>query len=197
MGDRTVHIVAVLVISSLLSSVVMAAGVPTGWSSYDSGVSTFNNVSDSSAVADVEWHVYSDYDTGSGLEGSCVYAYQISNTSGAGLSFFSVEIPVSAVIATCDYDNGIGDIEPSIWDVVGSDPQSVEAMFMQTIGASESSYLLWFVCDESPGLVEGALVGMSGGYVFATGDIMAPVPEPATIAVLGVGGMLVLFRRRR
>ena len=181
----------------LLPSVSMAAGIPAGWGSHDSGVSTFTNVSGGAPVADVTWHVYSDYGGGSGLEGSYVYAYQISNTSPAGLSFFSVDIPGSAVVGDCDYDDAIGDIEPDIWNIVGSDPQSVEAMFMQTIGCGQSSHLLWFACDTSDGWAQGALVGMSGGYVFATGDIMTPVPEPATFALLAVGGVLVLLRKRK
>jgi len=197
MGNKRAQIVSVLTALVLLSSAAFGASVPAGWGSHDSGISTFTNMSGGAAVADVTWHVYSDYGASSGLEGSCVYAYQISNTSGAGLSFFSVEIPVSAVIGTTDHDVSVGDVPPDLWGVVGGDPQSVEAMFTQTVGAGESSYLLWFACDQGAGWAEGALVGMSGGYVFATGDIMAPVPEPATIAVLGVGGILVLVRKRK
>jgi hypothetical protein len=197
MGDKRAHIVSVLTALVLLSSAAFGAGVPAGWASHDSGISTFTNVSGGAAVADVTWHVYSDYGVGSGMEGNCVYAYRISNTSGAGLSFFSVEIPVSAVIATADHDGSVGDVPPDLWGAVGSGPQSVEAMFSQTIGAGESSCLLWFVCDQEAGWAEGALVGMSAGYVFAKGNIMAPVPEPATIAMLGVGGILLLLRRRK
>ncbi len=198
MGDKRAQIVSVMAALALLSAAALAAGVPAGWGNCDSGASTFTNISGGAAVADVTWHVYSDYGPGSGLEGSYIYAYQISNTSTAGLSLFSVEVPANATIGAWDHDDTVGDVwPPSLWAPVGSGPQSVEAMFAQTIGAGESSCLLWFSCDKAAGPSQGALFGMSGGPVFAAGEIMAPVPEPATVALLGIGGVVVLLRKRK
>lgn len=127
-----------------------------------------------------------------------VYTYQISNIdSGIGLSFFSVGVLDGADAFDPDYELLLGVINPELWTVVGSPVQSVEGLFVSTIDNGESSALLWFVSDYASTSGSGALFGtLSGMPHYAKGDLLTPIPEPATLVLLGMVGLLALARRR-
>jgi hypothetical protein len=172
-----------------------ATPVPVGWSSHNSDTTAFTIGSGSTTVAS---DVYG-YDSGP-YQDKYVYAYQITNVDcGLGLSSFSVSIVVSdgASAYDADYEELAGAVNPALWTTVGNPAQSVDALFIDTIENGESSARLWFVSDYASGYSTSALHCMSGGTsYYATGDVLSPVPEPATIALLGLGA-LIAFRRKR
>jgi len=155
-----------------------------------------------SGVAELDCEVYK-YTSG-GYADKYVYTYKISNiSSGIGLSFFSVGIKDGANAFDPDYDSLPGAVNPTVWDVVYTSPpaskvESVEGLFTYTIDDGFSSVLLWFVSDYSSGSGNSALFGtLSGVAHYATGDLLAPVPEPATFVLLGIGGLMALARKGR
>ncbi|HIJ72360.1 MAG TPA: PEP-CTERM sorting domain-containing protein [Planctomycetes bacterium] len=130
-----------------------------------------------------------------------VFTYQITNISEADLSWFSVQILDGAGVfedPAPSFDSGTG-VEPDQWGIVGSPVQSVEGIFTSTIGPGDSSALLWFASNNAPIWGEGALAGLSSGYIFATGDILVPepIPEPTSLLLLGTGGLIAVIRKRR
>jgi len=166
---------------------------PGGTSLYDDPQPmTFSH--DGSDIATVECDVF-EYES---TPFEYVYTYQITNDSATGLSWFSVKIDGVGVCddPAPDFVGGTG-VEPDNWHIVNSPGQSVEGVFYSTIGFSESSAVLWFASDYGPGLGEGALVGLSSDYVFATGPLLVPVPEPATLVLLVAGGLIAFTRKRR
>ncbi|MHC4912008.1 MAG: PEP-CTERM sorting domain-containing protein [Planctomycetota bacterium] len=173
-----------------------ATPVPVGWSSHDSDTATFTIGSGSATVAS---DVYYGYAPGS-YEGKYVYAYQINNMdSDLGLGHFSVSIAIAdgASAYDADFEEQAGAVNPAIWATLNNPVQSVDAIFTDTIENGESSARLWFVSDYAAGYSTSSLQSMSGGNsYYATADVLSPVPEPATVTLLGLGA-LVVFRRKR
>ena len=148
-----------------------------------------------SALIDCEVYKY----TPGEFEYEYVYTYRISNIdSGIGLSFFSVGILDGASAEPPLYDHITGAVDPTNWSVVGSPVQSVDALFVNTINNGQSSALLWFASDYASTMGNGVLFGTSSGApCYATGDLLTPMPEPATFVLLGTAGLWILTRKRR
>jgi len=68
------------------------------------------------------------------------------------------------------------------------------AIFADTIDSGGHSSLLWFISHSPPYRGGGTL---SSGNVGATENLLTPIPEPATIFMLGIGGALMTLARRR
>ena len=190
-----------LLFLSLLVLVISAqsvSAIPDGWTSVEqSETTTFSQFGGGPDIALVDSEVFY-YDSG---PFDYVFSYQITNISDADLSWFSVQILEGAGVLSDPgpaFDPGTG-VEPDEWDIVNSPAQSVEGIFTSTIGPLESSALLWFASDNAPISGQGALAGLSSGFVFATGELLVPVPipEPATLLLLGTGGLVAVIRKRR
>jgi len=180
----------------LVISAHNASAIPAGWTSIEqSETATFSEVGGGPDIASVDSEVFY---YGSGPF-NYVFTYQITNISDVDLSWFSVQILEGAGvfdIPAPSFDLGTG-VEPDEWDIVNLPAQSVEGIFTSTIGPGESSARLWFASDNAPIWGEGALAGLSSGFVFATGDLLVPIPEPATLLLLGTGGLVAVIRKRR
>lgn len=193
----------ILFLSSLIIAAVLvrdAGALPVGdrrlYESLSDVVFSIGN-----GTAELDCEVYK-YRSGA-YAGKYVYAYQISNIdSDIGLSFFSVGILDGANAFDADYDKSLLDVVmPDQWAVVGSPAQSVDALFTSPIHSEEvitTSTVLWFVSDYASTLGSGALFGTSSGIAYhATGNLLTPIPEPATIVLLGMSGLLAFAQKRR
>jgi len=124
-----------------------------------------------------------------------LYTYQISNlSSSASFSFFSIgiEAELSAYDPFYDIDPFSSDINPIFYTASGAPVQSIDYMFSDTIGIGQQSSVLFFKSVDAPGLGKATLYSSN---MSSTNDVLAPVPEPATIALFGSAGLLILRRR--
>jgi hypothetical protein len=187
---------SLLFIAALFAHNALATPVPIGWTSHDSDTAVFTIGGGSATVAS---DVYYGYTSGPYMN-KYVYAYQINNVdSGLGLSHFSVSIVINSGTSAydADFEALTGAVNPALWATVGNPVQSVDALFTDTIGNGENSARLWFVSDYAAGYSTSALHCMSGGVShYATADVLSPIPEPATVVLLGAGA-LVTFRRKK
>ncbi len=195
-ATRKFRLLSLLFMAVLFAHNAEATPVPVGWTSHDSDTAAFTIGSGSATVSS---DVYYGYSSGQ-YQDKYVYAYQISNTdTDLGLSSFSISIVVSSSASAYDPDfEGLtGTVNPALWALVGNPVQSVDALFTDTIENGESSARLWFVSDYASGYSTSALHSMSGGTsYYATADVLSPVPEPATVFLLGMGALVALRRKR-
>ena len=185
----------VLVISAQSVSAIPDGEKTLEWS-YEK---EFLNFFDSTLIAQVDCDVWKYDDLGDDL-GPYLYTYQITNISisDTHLSFFMMEILDAAEAQSPDYDLDEQTwVAPDVW-AVNASGQSVDALFnTNALDIGEVSALLWYLSDYGPSWGTGTLVGTPVGQVFATTDLPTPIPEPATLLLLGAGGLLAVFRKRR
>jgi hypothetical protein len=189
------ELLSLLFVVTLFAQNARSVSVPVGSTMEDSDSTTFV-IGSGSAV--VNSNVYYGYTSGP-YQDKYVYTYQITNNSGLGLSSFSVGIFDGANAFAPDVEEAVGTVSPTYWTTVATPVQSVHALFADiTVGDGESSAILWFVSDYTSTSGNGALYCMSSGFpYYATGDVLTPIPEPATIMLLGVGGLMTLTRKRK
>lgn len=157
--------------------------------------------SGSDVIATITSNVYSNVETPGyeDYQDKYVYTYQIENMSDSVLRYFSVKIPIGAGgdVLLPGYDTGNGWVAPMIWDVM-QDELSIDAMFSASIPSGELSVLLYYASELPPTLAldGGSLVAVDN-YVFATGPLNIPVPEPATMVLLSCGYLSIIFFRKK
>jgi len=192
---RRTRFFSLLFVVTLFAQNARSVPVPVGSTMEDHDSTTFV-IGSGSAV--VNSNVYYGYTSGP-YQDKYVYTYQIINNSGMGLSSFSVGILDGANAFAPDVEEAVGTVNPTYWTTVGSPVQSVDALFADiTIGDSESSAILWFVSNYTSTSGNGMLFCMSSGSpYYATGDLLTPIPEPATFVLLGTAGLWILTRKRR
>ena len=185
---RKTRFLILLLVAALFVQGANATPIPPGGTLYASRTETFTFLG---GTVDVICEVYSY------ASGDYVYTYQVENNSSVGLSFFSVELLLDSAAAGPDWDDTVGDVEPAYWGIVDS-YESANASFASAITNGQSSSLLWFQSDYAPTLGDGALFGFDSGMPsYSSGQIFTPMPEPATIALLGIGGFVSLMRKKR
>ncbi|MHC4647516.1 MAG: PEP-CTERM sorting domain-containing protein [Planctomycetota bacterium] len=183
-----------LFVSALLAQT--AAAVPVGDKDLCAGTPDVTcSIGFGAAQVDCEVYEY----TSDAYAGKYLYTYQISNVdSGIGLKFFSVGIMDAANAYDADCDVPDGAIAPALWASSGSSYKSVDAQFTVAITEGQSSAILWYISDYAPGAGPAALFGTySGMPYYATADVLAPVPEPAGICLLGIGAALMAVIRKK
>jgi hypothetical protein len=157
---------------------------------------------------DVEYAVYAPGQYGkSGTDPSdgahYVYAYQVFNdlAGNAPVSSFSVGLDPAANVASIGSDAGsgtLGGTAPTTSAFSGTPPTSAVWYFSSnTIDPpppNEYSTVLLFTSPYGPRWAPGSLLdsGLSDRQ-----DLPSPTPEPATLALMALGGVGMLARRRR
>jgi len=181
-------------------------GALTGWEPDSVSFYTESNGRTLSGQIDYAVYEYDDYPGTAPAEGQYVYVYQIFNSeqSSVGIDYFSAGILGDVVSGGIGYDfYGAGDgvmpnvlyFSPNLENV-----QSAVYLFLPPFGgfieSGQHSVLLLYVSDNEP--IDDGFSVIAGGSISATAEgLPTPVPEPATIVLLGIGGALLALTRKR
>ncbi len=208
MRVKTERLVSVLVLLTLLALPVLAA-LPE--SSFIQGSAFYGDDPDYTGhlKGRVEYAVYDtenlsltgemDIDTVLNLAGRYIYAYQIWNdysVSEASVGSFQVmnedgsSVAASILNDTGAHDDGEGGIAPSGFDLQGMWTWDGSTGYLP---AGDHSFFLVFSSDAAP--ITGNFEVKEGGVVVPGEDVHTP--EPATVALVGFGAMVVFSRRRK
>ena len=160
----------------------------TGTTSYDSG---------GVLLADVDYAVFAPGDYG-GIDPSggteYVYAYQVFNNSPDGsISMFSVGLidGSGATGDTIDPAYG-GDVTPTITYIdYGSNSFKI-ALFTPSLPAGQFAEVGLFTSPNPPVMIVSSVINSGRS---AEGIAPTPVPEPATISLLGLASLALLRRK--
>lgn len=125
-----------------------------------------------------------------------VYAYRVWNDamSNVSIDFFSVGLEANAIVGNLTYEAVAGDIIPGYQAILS---ETVLNLFFGSAGpitSGKHSAILLFSSPMRPiqgfGTVSG---GFTGGEIVS---LAAPIPEPATLTLLALGGLFSIRSRR-
>jgi hypothetical protein len=136
------------------------------------------------------------------------YLYQVKNTGTTGNSaievftcspFFgaSASTTLGYLTANPPANFTLGDQSPAGASVDAAAGPTVSFGFpgwqTQAIGPGKTSNTLYVLSNGVPGMIVGNVIDGT----IASGEVVGPVPEPATITLVGFAGVILLRRRHR
>ena len=141
--------------------------------------------------------------------GNYAYLYQVHNTGTTGNNvaelltlspFFDASASTTIGYLTANVPSGftLGDQTPYAVTVDADAGPTISFAFPGflpglAIDPGEYSSTLYVLSDDVPGTITGNVINGSA----ASGDVIGAVPEPATLGLLLVGGIVLLRRRTR
>ena len=137
------------------------------------------------------WGLGSNGGWGAGLG----FPYAGTTNSGAGSMTFTFDSDVSAVLAFVNYAPGIGTPTMEIFDSSNTLLET-HVPVISTPGASHAGEDLGF--ERTQGDIRS--IRFSNSYIVAANirtSSPAAIPEPSSTALLGLGGLALMLRRRR
>lgn len=186
-----------LAIVCLLSNVYAApTDPPTGSKDLQASEDNVEFYHSSTMLAEVDTYVWR-YTDGP-YEDYYLYTYDITGKSVYCLSFFSIAVSEDVTFYEMGYASP--GTEPSSWGSANTPAQSIDAWFSDTIDYGEDSAQLWFVSDGSPTSASASVFGTNPGngfQAFAGEQLYSPIPEPATLVILGIGSLCLIGRKRK
>jgi hypothetical protein len=143
-------------------------------------------------------------------DGHYVYLYQISNTGVTGNS--PIEEFTLWPFAGANNFSDIGCLNETPIGFLGAPDQAPESdawveglasgpqisiyyslRYHYSVAIGEHSEIMYVASDLPPDVITGSVIDGS----VAMGDVVGPLPEPATLTFLAAGGLVALARRRR
>lgn len=131
-----------------------------------------------------------------------LYSYKITSVVNANISLFSVPFidQYNDPSTVAYFHNSITSLETGLlfWGNVGSNPPlAVHAIFLPSLfggGIHEFSFKSSYAPAEVVGYVNDVQVGSLYGTLYAPASKLLLVPEPATLLLLSLGGLMLKWK---